>query len=77
MDENEENKKRILSQLGLRENKNKLFCKHNSNRVCIECMSGIVGNVSGITGNVSDIWGSVSGINCEVSDIIKILKEVD
>jgi len=82
------NKQKIKEQLKLRENK--LFCIHNSEDACEDCLKNITGNVSGITGNMSDIRGNVSGIRGDVSgitgnmsgitgnmsDIIKVLKEL-
>src|SRR3990167_916373 len=60
-----------------------LYCLHNSERACEECMkkitgyvSGITGNVSGITGNVSWIRGYVSGITGNVSGITGYVSEI-
>ena len=66
-----ENVKRILEQLSLREPLKMLtmYCNHNNEMSCKSCMSGIRGNVSGIRGNVSDIRGNMSGIWGNVSDI--------
>jgi hypothetical protein len=64
---------RIRKQLKLR-NEGNLYCTHDSEKPCAECMSGITGDVSDIYGNVSDISGNVSDIYGDVSDIMEILK---
>lgn len=63
----------IKKQLSLRETK--LYCYHNRDAVCKDCLSKITGNVTDIRGNVTDITGNVSGIIGNVSGIMKILKE--
>ncbi len=82
-------KNRILERLTSRK-KDKLFCNHNKDKPCKECLSRIFGDVSGISGNVSGISGNVSGISGNVTgisgnipgifgdekDIIKILKKI-
>ena len=64
---NDEMKERIKEQLRL--NENKLYCSHNEDSVCAECLKNITGNVSGLTGDVSVIRGDVSGIWGDVSVI--------
>ena len=44
---------RIKNQLSLVEYK--LFCSHNKEKACEECLKKIKGDVSGIRGNVSGI----------------------
>jgi len=64
---NDEMKERIKEQLRL--NENKLYCSHNKDSVCAECLKNITGNVSGIRGDVSGIRGNVSGIIGNVSGL--------
>ena len=45
--DNNENTIRIQTQLTLREYV-RLYCKHNYRKLCVDCMSGISGDVSGI-----------------------------
>ena len=79
--DNNENTIRIQTQLTLREYV-RLYCKHNYRKLCVDCMSGIWGDVSGISGvvsgisgDVSGISGVVSGISGDVSGILRILQE--
>ena len=68
----DEMKERIKKQLNLR--KAHLFCKHNSEKACDDCMKNIWGNVSNIKGDVTDIKGNVSGIRGDATEIIELLK---
>jgi len=56
---NDEMKERIKEQLRL--NENKLFCSHNEDSVCAECLKNITGNVSGIIGSVDEIMEVLKG----------------
>jgi hypothetical protein len=62
---NDKTKSLIKAQLSLRVNK--LYCSHDNNEPCAECMKRIMGNVSGITGDVT-------GIKASADDIRKVLK---
>ena len=57
---------RIKRQLELRNKK--LYCKHDSNKVCDKCMKNISGDISGI-------WGDISYISGDISEIIDILEQ--
>ncbi|MEM3858374.1 MAG: hypothetical protein QW478_03085 [Candidatus Micrarchaeaceae archaeon] len=66
-------KARILKNLSLK--RNFMYCKHDSQKPCPECMKriketfDIYGNISGIRGNASEIEGDVSNIKGDVSRI--------
>lgn len=60
-------KKKIKKQLKLKEQK--LYCRHNIDKPCDECMSKITGNTYYIHGDVSDISGDVSSIHGDISHI--------
>jgi len=68
---NEDMKMKIKTQLKLQ--KNILYCKHDANNICSECLKNLVGDVSGIYGDVSGIRGDVSDICGDVSDIVEVL----
>src|SRR3990167_8507118 len=81
-----EMEEKIKNQLEYSENR--LYCFHNSENACDECMktirgdvsglrgdvSGLRGDVSGLTGNVSGLTGDVSGIEGKTTEIIELLK---
>jgi len=47
---------------------NQLYCYHDREKPCEECMSEISGDVSGIEGDVSGLRGDVSRIEGNVNE---------
>jgi hypothetical protein len=60
----DETRKIIMERLSLKGG-GRIYCKHDRNKPCAECLSHVSGDLTGIRGNLSDISGDLTGISGE------------
>ena len=76
------NKEKIIQQLRI-DDIPRLYCFHDEDKPCKECLSKIrgtiirTGNIANITGNITNIIGDISRINGNVSGIFGDVSKIN